>query len=166
MKYYIPLFSFFCLLLAGGFSSGLIADSSLLSNPLEGLSDPAFTESSSNDFLTADEAFTLNSYKNQQGDLVLTWTIAPENYLYRHKFKLVNLPELTRNLSFSRGIRRHDEYFGAVEIYYYQAQVNLANTHLTKLNASGKQSLEIEYQGCADNGLCYPPTTASVPIEY
>ena len=46
-----------------------------------------------------------------------------------------------------------DEYFGQVEVYYDELEVQILETA-----GNGKPlSLTVEYQGCADAGICYPP---------
>ena len=61
-----------------------------------------------------------------------------------------------RELSFflNSGIRRADEYFGTVDVYYNQAEITLDLRNELNENESGY--LIIEFQGCAEAGLCYP----------
>ncbi|MEZ7984278.1 MAG: protein-disulfide reductase DsbD family protein, partial [Pseudomonadales bacterium] len=59
------------------------------------------------------------------------------------------------------GIKTTDDYFGPVEIYYYQATAQLPIEHISNLallsDAPNSQpQLSIQYQGCAEAGLCYP----------
>ena len=62
----------------------------------------------------------------------------------------------TKELSFflNSGIRRVDEYFGTVDVYYNQAEITLDLRNELNENESGY--LIIEFQGCAEAGLCYP----------
>ena len=51
---------------------------------------------------------------------------------------------------------KNDEYFGRQEVYHHElrATVPVARTSGGPLELP----LEVTYQGCADKGLCYPPS--------
>lgn len=119
-------------------------------------------------FLDVDDAFTLN-LDNRDTAIELVWVIAPEYYLYKHKFKIFGIShatgkrvDLTENTVFAKGLRKNDDYFGMVEVYYYQAVANL-NTALQIHGAI--DTLEVSYQGCADAGLCYPVQTRKLSLS-
>ncbi len=57
------------------------------------------------------------------------------------------------------GKRRHDEYFGDVEVYHGILDVELPRTDQRAF------TLAVTYQGCADKGLCYPPETERLNIN-
>ncbi len=122
----------------------------------KGFSGNQFAVSQTDDFLPVDEAYQLLVERQSGGELSISWSIAEGYYLYRHAFsaqaqteggKLQDLP-----LQIPPGQAKHDEYFGDVEVYYLNASVNAAIE-------SGTPAFSITYQGCADAGLCYPPTT-------
>ena len=109
------------------------------------------------EFLTVEEAYTLNVEFEDKQQLRLNWQIADSYYLYRHGFKV----ELTNNgetvslePEISTGLEHEDEYFGLVEVYYRQADI-----FLPAIPASEQLILSVTSQGCADAGLCYPPHT-------
>lgn len=118
-------------------------------------------------FLDVDEAFTLDSNVSD-GVATLVWIIAPEHYLYRHAFSVElevagadggrELVSLNQATEFSQGIRKMDDYFGPVEVYYYQTIAELPLAKLQTLIDADADSaqLTVKYQGCADAGLCYP----------
>ncbi|MBV1878654.1 MAG: hypothetical protein KUG79_13500 [Pseudomonadales bacterium] len=103
------------------------------------------------EILPVDEAFRLTA-RRQGGQVRLVWQIAPGYYLYRHRLKVfseqIELSELTLN----PGIEKTDEYFGKVEVYYQLLEVSVFVAK--QLQAF---TLGVEYQGCADAGICYPP---------
>lgn len=113
------------------------------------------------DFLPVDEAFqanawiTTNPQNDRQQTISLNWQIAPGYYLYRHRFAVKttsdNSPVTTE---IPPGKAKHDEYFGDVEVFYDQVSLELP-LEATRDN----RALQINYQGCADAGLCYPPQT-------
>jgi len=113
------------------------------------------TTSSANEFLPVDEAFQLSSWRENSGRISLSWQLAPDYYLYKHRFAVAQLREgvfQPLTLPLEPGQPKHDEYFGEVEVYYQQL--------ITLLPAEATSGiLKIEYQGCAEAGLCYPPQT-------
>lgn len=126
-------------------------------------------------FLTVDDAFSF-SLNNDGDTATLVWVIAPEHYLYRHAFSVaLGIPkmdgsverlDLTAETLFSQGIKTTDDYFGPVEVYYYQATAQLPMDRITELKKpSNKQAqLSIQYQGCAEAGLCYPVQTRQIDL--
>lgn len=119
------------------------------------------------DFLPVDEAFKLNVEHGPQGT-ALIWTIAPDYYLYKHKFKVLTADgsvDLTDAMQLSRGLRKTDDYFGQVEVYYHQALANIPASSLTTEQLQTTQNLTVKYQGCAEAGLCYPVQTRTVTLN-
>ena len=108
------------------------------------------------EFLKVDEAFQLSA--QIEGDRVVARWVMPDGYyLYRHQFKAdakdargfgLGEPEIPQ------GKQKFDEYFGDVEVYYHNAVMSVPLTDQVD-GAAGQ--IGIEYQGCADRGLCYPP---------
>ncbi|MBT7312619.1 MAG: disulfide bond formation protein DsbD, partial [Halieaceae bacterium] len=91
------------------------------------------------------------------GDLRLYWQITAGYYLYQHAFNVrVASPYQSEPLeiAYPPALNKTDEFFGEVQVYYDHAD-------LTVPLPSAEESLTIAvtYQGCADAGLCYPPTT-------
>ncbi|MNF64696.1 Thiol:disulfide interchange protein DsbD precursor [compost metagenome] len=84
-------------------------------------------------------------------------------YLYRHRFQVHSEPAglVGGELGLPAGQAKHDEYFGDVEVYY-----GVTDLEVPIANPSGQAfSLRVSYQGCADQGLCYPPETAVLAID-
>ncbi|MAZ67067.1 MAG: protein-disulfide reductase DsbD [Kangiellaceae bacterium] len=105
------------------------------------------------DFLTVDEAFQLD-VDVMDGTLWVNATIAPEYYLYQHRFKFSpNNASLGKPL-FPPAKPKYDEAFGDTKVYYQQVSIPIAIS-----SAAESWSVEITYQGCAEKGLCYPPET-------
>lgn len=104
-------------------------------------------------FLPPDEAFGF-SYQEDAANVQLTWEIASGYYIYRDKLKFEPLDDGitigTVALPPSQPIE--DAEFGRVEIYRGMPTVTLP---VTRSAAVG--DLRVTYQGCAENGICYPP---------
>jgi len=90
------------------------------------------------------------------------WQIEPGHYLYQNKlgFSLSRQGALAAQLP--EGTLQQDEYFGDVMIYRGNAKVLLTpNTAV-----SGNDDLLVNYQGCADIGICYPPQSLTIPVTF
>lgn len=116
------------------------------------------------DFLPPEEAFKYQL--SVDGDqLAVHWTITPGYYLYRKRLDFESAtPGVTFGTpEFPQGIAHTDEYFGAQEIYRDSALIKVPFT------VSGARpaalALKLKWQGCADAGLCYPPSKWDATIS-
>lgn len=121
--------------------------------------------SKSNSFLPVDQAFVISAEAAPKA-INVRWEIADEYYLYRHqlKFSAKDANEQTVNIGEPEipiGRIQHDEYFGEVETYHQRLLVRLPIENFS----GGEISLSVTYQGCAEKGLCYPPTTQVIPVQ-
>ncbi|WP_407636125.1 protein-disulfide reductase DsbD [Paraglaciecola psychrophila] len=111
------------------------------------------------EFLQVDEAFQFDFA--QQGDqLTLSWKIADGYYLYKKQFKtVVKQAELGMPV-FPVAEQIEDEFYGLSDVFRNQLDI-------TYPIVSSVQDgiVKIRYQGCADAGLCYPPTTREVYLN-
>jgi len=115
--------------------------------------------SNDDEFLKVDQAFSFNFY--QQGNkLEVSFDIAPEYYLYRHQFKFKYNEVTISPFDLPQGIDHEDEFFGVQKIFTEQLTFSL-NIEEAKTDAS----IKITYQGCAEKGLCYPPTSKTVSLS-
>ena len=109
---------------------------------------------SDSSFVPVEQAYQVG-VSVEENQLLLDWSIRQGYYLYRDRFKF-NAVDANSQLSrpiFTAGKVKWDEYFEAeLEVYYRQTTVILPFQ-------TGAEQLEIqmESQGCADAGLCYPP---------
>jgi thioredoxin:protein disulfide reductase len=107
------------------------------------------------EFLPPDEAFRTYAAK-RDGGVVLEWQIAPGYYLYREQFA-VSADGAPLPAEFPAGRTIQDEFFGDVEVLY-------ENAHTWVLPPAGTDTLQVRHQGCAEDGICYPPTTWTVTL--
>ncbi|TNF98824.1 MAG: protein-disulfide reductase DsbD [Gammaproteobacteria bacterium] len=114
---------------------------------------------SDDEFLKPDQAFQLFVEAKKDGAAHLNWTIADQYYLYKDKIKVslaISSPNLSLGtLELPKAKMKHDEYFGNVPVYYNQ--VNARLPILNNNTSASDITLMVEYQGCAEAGLCYPP---------
>jgi len=110
------------------------------------------------EFLPKDEAFKFEFH--QQGNkLQLNWQIAEGYYLYKKQFKVKSAQAVIKDPTFSPSEVKEDEFFGKTNVFYQQANID----YTIAKSAKGDE-VSIRYQGCAEAGLCYPPTTKIIKI--
>ncbi|AQQ68926.1 cytochrome C biogenesis protein [Microbulbifer agarilyticus] len=137
----------------------------LLSAPASAQQENPFAALSGgqDDFLPVDEAYQLDVLLNDT-DAAALFQIAPEYYLYRDKLSvyLLNGEDKTElPLTLQSGEVIWDDYFEKeTEVYRWQLEVPLALPA-----GSSKARLQVNYQGCADAGLCYPPQTRNFDLD-
>ena len=109
-----------------------------------------------NDFLSADKAFKFKVYSFEDlKQLDIKFNIAPGYYLYKSKIKVSIDPSLDYKIILAKGKIKEDEFFGKQEVFYNSAAVKL----LSKTPFHENYKVTLEYQGCSDKGLCYPPVS-------
>ena len=119
---------------------------------------------SDGDFLPVDQAFVLSASSPNPDRIAIRFDIADDYYLYRDKTKVVALGALAElgDPRMPQGEVQHDEYFGEQVVYRDQfvAEIPVAAAAGTR-----EVPLEVSYQGCADAGLCYPPTKKQLTVK-
>ena len=116
----------------------------------------------SKDFLPVRQAFQLSLSDTTPDAIKLQFVATEGYYLYRHRFQFRTEPA-DIGLGAAQlpdGEKKHDEYFGDVEVYHGILDVSLPR----KASDTRPFTLVITYQGCADKGLCYPPETERLSI--
>ena len=149
MKYRVVRF-FSCLLLLA-VSSVALAQS--------GFSQSNNPFSSEPEFLPVEQAFTPEVRKDDEG-ITVSFNIEPGYYLYKHQFKVTPAEALKQPINFPASETHVDEFFGETQIFRGYLEFGV------KLDATmAEQGVELQYQGCADAGLCYPPTRINLASE-
>jgi thiol:disulfide interchange protein DsbD len=114
-------------------------------------------------FLPVDEAFVMTATSGSDGALLVRWEMPDGYYLYRHRFGFQTRDGAGIQLGAAEippGKLKVDEFFGEVEVYYHEA-----SARVPILRGGGSVEIGIDYQGCADYGLCYPPETKWVTLD-
>jgi len=132
---------------------------------VEGMSLGLPGHAGSQDALPEDEAFRFEAIATDPGRVLVRFTIAPGYYLYRDK---------TRFRTDAAGVRllapqwppaqtHTDAHFGEVQVYFESIEVPLPVAR----DGTAAQSIQIdaEYQGCKDQGICYPVMRRSLMLE-
>lgn len=127
-------------------------------------SNSVFTSSASTEapeFLPLKEAFQ-PTVKLDGDKILIHWLIAADYYLYQSRFKF-SVSDKSATLGdpiYSRkGKVKQDEFFGEVEVFYSDISIEIPI-----LSANSAFELTMKYQGCAEAGLCYPPSKHKTQI--
>ena len=115
------------------------------------------------EFLPPDEAFVFTHEAPAGGRLALRWEVAPGYYLYRDKLQVEALsPGLAiGELDLPPGEAKDDPEFGVVQIL--RDVVSLRPT-LDLPAGAATAELRVSYQGCAEDGICYPPIKKTLSL--
>lgn len=108
--------------------------------------------------LKADDAFRLSVDRSENDQVALHWKIAPGYYLYRDHIRAGDTSsQKSINLILPAGVTKLDPTFGSTVIYYS----NLS----TSFPASAIAQIKLQYQGCKENSICYPPITKFIDLK-
>lgn len=116
---------------------------------------------SAKEFLPPEKAFIVEAtWLTGANQIAIDYRPAKGYYIYKESLQyrlIVNEQKITlKNIQLPRGQEKFDETFGKkMEIYPNPFQVIIP---ITQTVQRGIQ-LEIDLQGCADGGICYPPMT-------
>lgn len=115
-------------------------------------------------FLPVDEAFQPILIPVDGNTVEVSWRIAPGYYLYKDKISVKSLSDDVQlgKLNLPQGKLKFDEFFGESEVYIEDVFARLPLARATP--AAVNLELELSYQGCAEDGLCYPPITRIVSL--
>ena len=152
-------------------SSGMDSQSSLSSplinvKPVAGLFGDIPVQ---DELLPPELAYLPQIIKANDREMIIRWQIEPGYYLYRDKlsFSLTDTGGAqVVNADIDPGVEQYDEFFGDVQILRDVAEARLILDPPADPASSSKASLLINYQGCADIGVCFPPSTTMLPVAF
>ena len=116
--------------------------------------------------LPAEEAFQFEAIAVSPTEFLMRFTPAPGYYLYqeRNQFRLLDTDVAqVASPQWPPATPYQDEHFGDVMVYFDQIEVPLG---LRRSQAeAGMVTLEATFQGCQNDGICYPPMTRQVQVS-
>ncbi|XOZ34061.1 protein-disulfide reductase DsbD [Halomonadaceae bacterium KBTZ08] len=120
-----------------------------------------FSDGNGGDFPPVEEAFPFSAWVDD-GELVLDWKVTPEFYLYENRISIQTEPanalSLPPRFSIDSTIK-DDPYFGKTPVFYEDVSATLAPANDYD---GGAIRVTVEWQGCAEAGLCYTPQTETL----
>lgn len=144
-----------CLIRLIGLALSLLLWTGLAFAPVQAqsLRDMINGQNPENTPLHPDDAFRLTTTPLPGGGLALDWQIEDGYYLYRDYLAAATPDGVALVLETPPGITKDDPNFGPSEIYYKTASARLAAANGT---------VNVTWQGCQEDGLCYTPITRAV----
>jgi thiol:disulfide interchange protein DsbD len=125
----------------------------------------SLTSSKQPDFLPPDKAFGLDVIARDAHTLQANFSVTPTYYLYRDKISFTSMESSAKvaAVNLPKGEIKHDPNFGDTEVFHqsFQALVTLNRTS----KAANIITLNAVYQGCSEEGLCYPPIKKTLLIN-
>ena len=114
--------------------------------------------------LPPNQAFKVSAKALAADRIEVSWDIAEGYYLYRNKMHFESKTTEIRlsDPAFPAGQNKHDENFGDVIIYRNSLNIPIA---LTVENGASSLQLQVQYHGCADRGICYPPQKTTFDLK-
>ncbi|WP_235585115.1 protein-disulfide reductase DsbD [Chlorobium limicola] len=114
-------------------------------------------------FLDPGQAFRLKAELTSSRSVVLDWEIADGYKLYRDQVKVslekgeaeLRIPELPAGESVTDPSTNE-----RMEVYHDKLRIEVP-----VVKAAGEFTIQVVYQGCAEDGLCYPPFTRTVTVD-
>ncbi len=119
------------------------------------------------------DPYQLSAEVTAADQIALHWSIAEGTYLYRDKIRVLLEPSEGITLGeialpqpvIKKNVLRPDGTTGDAAVYYQR--LDLTVPLLRSTEGAAEIQLRVHYQGCADEGICYPPAnkrfTLSLP---
>ncbi|OYW51663.1 MAG: cytochrome C biogenesis protein [Rhizobiales bacterium 12-68-15] len=101
--------------------------------------------------------FSLKVARAAPGIVRLNWTVATGTYLYRDSLK-ASIAGRPVPLDLPAGETKDDAVFGPVQVFHHDLKADLAG-----LPEKGR--LDVTFQGCSQDGICFPPETRAVALD-
>ncbi len=123
----------------------------------------ATVATAADDFLPPEQVFH-QSVRVEGDRVIVNWRVIPGHYLYKQRLGFTTTsPGVTLGEPvWPKGEKHSDEFFGDQEVYRgtndFPVPFTAAGTR------PGTLDLKLKFQGCADAGLCYPPTTWTATV--
>ena len=117
------------------------------------------------DFLPVDEAFEPILTAIDGNNVEIAFRVADGYYLYKDKISARVDSDVAQAgmLDLPTGKMKTDQYFGEMEVYYGDVfgQLTVARATPDAMDVA----IELKYQGCAEDGICYPPETKLMTVS-
>lgn len=113
--------------------------------------------------LTMDQGFQFSAKVRDPQTIIAEWQMPKGYFLYR-KHLLITSNTATVKLGeplYPKGVIKTEPEFGSFEIYQDKVSIPVPIIS-TKTN---KIDLTVRYQGCSEEGYCYPPTDKHITLD-
>jgi len=114
--------------------------------------------------LDPNQAFKFSARAVDAKTIEARWQIADGYYMYRDKFHFELTPATVKlgSPQYPPGKIKDDEFFGKTETYRKEVKILLPFEAAAGVSSV---TLKVSVQGCADLGICYPPTPQQTVVK-
>ena len=122
------------------------------------------------EFLSVEEAFQLSG-EIHNSEALIHFTVTPGHYLYKKRFSFTTKTSgvVLSEPSYPPGKEIYDENFDEVlEVFDHDITIRFPISTTESNTQSSTQfntEIDVRFQGCAEAGLCYPPTTQTLTLS-
>lgn len=122
---------------------------------------PGITGKQQPSFLPPDQAFSLDVQVRDAHTLQANFRVTPGYYLYRDKviFTVADSGAKIVSVKLPEGEIKQDPNFGETQVFHHPFQVEI------KTEGAAHFALNASYQGCSEQGLCYPSQDKVLQID-
>lgn len=127
------------------------------------LSSASARAASEADLLPVDQAYPISIDAMRTDSVRIRWGIADGYYLYKHRTDITSdsTQVVLEPIQLPAGKPYRDEFFGDVETYRKEL---VTTVRFSAPDGTDHLLLRLQYQGCADIGICYPPQNKRLRI--
>ena len=117
------------------------------------------------DALPEQQAFSVEAIDDGGNALLVRLAPAPGYYIYRDQtsFELRGDGLRAGEVDWPRGVEHNDEFFGDTTVYMQPVDVPVEVVR--QQPGPVDATLVVSFQGCQDEGICYPPMTRTVQVS-
>ncbi|MFT3742464.1 MAG: protein-disulfide reductase DsbD [Gammaproteobacteria bacterium] len=115
--------------------------------------------------VSVDKAFSVSASLFGNDTILVHWDLLPKHHLYRNRFsfKVLQPPNASiGQIIYPTAQPRDDAIFGHYFVYTQPVTLPIP---IIKPDLN-QTVLQVTYQGCADDGYCYPPTTHTITADF
>ncbi len=119
-------------------------------------------------FLAPEKAFYIDAVVTNNTTVNVNFKIAPRYYMYQERFEfaLDNAPIKIESIEFPPAKVKYDPTFEKdMGLYFEQTNISLVLSEWPQGLMNQAFILKVVSQGCAEQGICYPPVTSALQIE-
>ncbi len=116
--------------------------------------------SAADDFLAPEVAFKSTARVQSERVVEVEFQVAPGYYLYREQFRFEAIDATLGAAQVPQGKVKFDETFQK-QVETHRDLIRIA---IPVTQAAPRFKLTVTYQGCADKGLCYPPSQMTADV--
>ncbi len=118
-------------------------------------------------FLPPEEAFVVSvrADESTSNTAIVNFDVQEGYYLYKDKFSFTTSDTgvSVDTVDLPKGKVKEDPLFGKVEVYYGPTAIPVRLTR--ESSAAQEINIKAAYQGCAEDGICYPPLNKTFAVS-